>query len=313
MATVVDIAADLAAAEYWYVHAGELTYGPFTPTQMEALAEQDRLGNDTMIAPAGGGEWQLASQLIRVQNDSPTPAEVAAIVGLHPNALDAPLPSYESAHPEHVLDEVGLRNQAALAQRSSNEPVFVKPIRVEDIDFIAPSTGAVLPPVCPRCGAPGTEKRLERYRKSADWLLIFNLLTFTPAWSPFPWYLRPLGVVPYLLIAAIFGTRGSISMLACTPCLSRLRTRKLSGFGLLGAALLSIFAAVTRHTPVLFTATIPLAIVGSVFAKDKILQVKRAAKRDGIMEFRFGGGHTRFLVAVGQMIPYEITEDQPAQ
>jgi GYF domain 2 len=308
MPIVVDIAADLAVAEYWYVYAGELTYGPFTPAQMESLAEQGRLANDTMIAPAGGGEWQLASQLIRVQNDAPTPEEVAAMVGLQPDADDAALPSYENAHPEHVLDEIGLRNQAALSQRSSDEPVFIKPVRVEDIDFIAPSKGVVLPAVCPRCGVVGTEKRLERYRKSADWLLIFAFFTIVPAWSFLLgyWYLRFLGLGPYLVMSALFGKRGSITMFTCEACAKRVRVRKLSGFVLLGITALCCAAAISRNTPLLFALAGPLGIVGASFAMDKILRVKRAVKREGKIEFRFSRGHTRFLVAVNQMDPHTM-------
>ena len=202
------------------------------------------------------------------------------------------------------FNAIAARNQAAMSLRTSDEPENIRPVRVDDIEFIAPCMGAALPPVCPGCGNPGTNERLERYRKSADWLLIFNLFSFTPGVIPMSlWYLRFGGLVPYLVISAIFGTQGSIAIFVCDNCLKRVKTRKASGVVLLAAGISAGAAALVFKIPQLFALAAPLVLLGTVFAMDKLLRVKRAAKRDGVMEFRFTRGHTRFLVAIKHMYP----------
>jgi hypothetical protein len=88
MATTLNLATQLASAEFWYVHSEGGTFGPFTPSQMDELENQGRLGPQTMVVPAGDTNWVALASLLSAQQTirTPTSAELCAMVGVAPPA-----------------------------------------------------------------------------------------------------------------------------------------------------------------------------------------------------------------------------------
>jgi GYF domain 2 len=99
--TTLNLASQLASAEFWYVHSEGATFGPFTPGQMDALCQQQRLGPQTMVVPAGETNW-LALETYVPEHETirtPTSAELEELVGVAslPTAIET---STELAGPD---------------------------------------------------------------------------------------------------------------------------------------------------------------------------------------------------------------------
>ncbi len=88
MAITLNLASQLASAEFWYVHSEGATFGPFTPMQMDELGKQQRLGPQTMVVPAGENNWLALENYLPSQESLrvPTSAELEEIVGIAPFA-----------------------------------------------------------------------------------------------------------------------------------------------------------------------------------------------------------------------------------
>jgi GYF domain 2 len=108
MATTLNLATQLASAEFWYVHSEGGTFGPFTPGQMDELGKQERLGPETMVVPAGETNWvPLASYVpAAVTVRTPTSAELAELVGVAPlNSLTPLTPSAPGSSDSRSSDD----------------------------------------------------------------------------------------------------------------------------------------------------------------------------------------------------------------
>jgi hypothetical protein len=84
MSITLNLATQLASAEFWYAHSEGATFGPFTPGQMEELKQQGRLGPQTMVVPAGDANWVELASFLPVQETirTPTSAELSELVGV---------------------------------------------------------------------------------------------------------------------------------------------------------------------------------------------------------------------------------------
>jgi hypothetical protein len=126
MPITLNLASQLASAEFWYVHSEGATFGPFTPGQMDELGQQRRLGPQTMVVPAGESNWLPLETYLPVQRNlrTPTSAELEELVGVTP------------------LTSLGAgTNQAAVPEEPSP----------------APATDATEPTGTTECTAPATD------------------------------------------------------------------------------------------------------------------------------------------------------------
>lgn len=84
MSTALNLATQLASAEFWYAHSEGATFGPFTPGQMEELKQQARIGPQTMVVPAGDANWVELASLLPIQETirTPTSAELSELLGV---------------------------------------------------------------------------------------------------------------------------------------------------------------------------------------------------------------------------------------
>jgi GYF domain 2 len=126
MRGTLNLATQLASAEYWYVHSEGGTFGPFTPAQMEELGLQGRLGPQTLVVPAGNANWFPLQRYIPAEPTirTPTSAELSELVGVAPLNSLAP-----SAHEHSSNDSHGSPHEAttfesltrSMPQRTSTE------------------------------------------------------------------------------------------------------------------------------------------------------------------------------------------------